>query len=79
MTQLHRVGARVSAIGHCTLVGIPVGMLATQAVAEGGAVMSPQSPAKPETTSIPGGAPEQINLAITANLPLSSKGNPMLT
>ncbi len=73
MTQLQAVGARLGAIGRCALVGILVGMLATQAVAEGAATVSPQTPAKPETTSVPSGSPEQINLATTANLPLRSQ------
>jgi hypothetical protein len=48
-----------------------VGMLATQAVAEGAATVNRQSSAKPETESVPSGAQtEQISLATTANLPL---------
>ncbi len=74
MTRLHIVGARLGAIGRCALVGVLVGMLATQAVAEGAAtVSSPQTPAKPETTNVSSGTPEQINLATTANLPLTSQ------
>ncbi|MGO9323263.1 MAG: hypothetical protein ACLP07_01770 [Terracidiphilus sp.] len=75
MTRLHTVGARLGAIGRCALVGMLVGMLATQAVAEGAAIVSPQTPAKPETASVPSGSPEQINLATTANLPLTSEDN----
>ena len=75
MTQLHTVGARLGAIGRCALVGMLVGMLATQAVAEGAATVSPQTPAKPETASVPSGSSEQINLATTANLPLTSQDN----
>lgn len=75
MKRLQAVGARLRAIGRCALVGMLVGMLATQAVAEGAATVSPQTPAKPETTSVPSGTPEQINLATTANLPLTSQDN----
>jgi hypothetical protein len=74
MTQLHKVGARLGAVGRCALVGMLVGMLATQGVAEGAATASQQAPAKPETTSVPNGSQtEQINLARTANLPLASQ------
>ncbi len=73
MKRLQAVGARFGAIGRCALVGMLVGMLATQAVAEGAATVSPQTPAKPETTSVPSVTPEQINLATTANLPLRSQ------
>jgi hypothetical protein len=76
MTQLHKVGVRLSAIGRSAFVGILVGMLATQAVAEGAPITSSQSPAKPETTSVPSGLEtEQINLAATVNLPLASRDN----
>jgi hypothetical protein len=75
MTQLQAVGAWLGAIGRCALVGMLVGMLATQAVAEGAATVSPQTPAKPETTSVPSGTPEQINLATAANLSLRSQDN----
>jgi hypothetical protein len=76
MTQLHKVGARISAIGRSALVGMLVGMLATQAVAEGAATASQQSPAKPETTSVPSSTQiEQINLAATANFPLKTQDN----
>ena len=74
MTQLRKVGARISAISRCAFVGMLVGMLATQAVAEGAATASQQSPAKPETTSVPSGPQtEQINLATTVNLPLTAQ------
>ena len=74
MTQLHKVGAQLSAIGRCAFVGMLVGMLATQAVAEGAATVSQQSPAKPETSSVPSGSQtEQINLAATVNLPLAAQ------
>ncbi len=75
MTRLHAVGAWLGAIGRCFLVGMLVGMLATQAVAEGAATVSSQTPAKPETTSVPSGTPEQINFATTTNLPLTSQDN----
>ena len=74
MTRLHKVGARLGAIGRCAFVGMLVGMLATQAVAEGAPIASSQSPAKPETTSVPNGPQtEQINLATTVNLPLAAQ------
>ena len=74
MTQLHKVGARLSAIGRCAFVGMLVGMLATQAVAEGAPITSAQSPATPETASVPNGSQtELINLATTANFPLASQ------
>ncbi|MEI9970212.1 MAG: hypothetical protein WDM87_16955 [Terracidiphilus sp.] len=47
MTQLHKVGTRLSAIGRCAFVGMLVGMLAAQAVAEGAPITTSQSPAKP--------------------------------
>lgn len=75
MNRLLTVGAWLGAIGRCALVGMLVGMLATQAVAEGAATVSPLTPAKPETASVPSGSPEQINLATTANLPLTSQDN----
>jgi len=75
MNRLLTVGARLGAIGRCALVGMLVGVLATQAVAEGAATVSPQTPAKPETTSVPSGTPEQINLATTVNLSLTSQDN----
>jgi hypothetical protein len=76
MTQLHKVGARLSAIGRCAFVGMLVGMLATQGAAEGAATASQQSPAKPETTSVPSGSQmEQINLATAVNLPLTTQDN----
>ncbi len=74
MNQLHTVGAQLGAIGRCALVGVLVGMLATQAVAEGAATVSQQSPAKPETTSVPSGSQtEQLSLATTTNLPLAAQ------
>jgi len=74
MTQLHTVGAQLRAIGRCAVVGMLVGMLATQAVAEGAAAASPQTPAKPETTSAPSNSLTQtINPVPTANLPLVSQ------
>ena len=75
MTRLHTVAARLGAIGRSALVGMLVGMVATQGMAEGAATISPQTPAKPETTSVPSGTPEQINLATTASLPLTSQDN----
>ncbi|MGA2909876.1 MAG: hypothetical protein ABSE36_19425 [Terracidiphilus sp.] len=75
MNQLHTVGARLGAVGRCALVGMLVGMLATQAVAEGAAVVTPKTSAKPETTNVPSGSLEQINLATTENLPLTSQDN----
>jgi hypothetical protein len=76
MTQLHKVGARISAIGRGALVGMLVGMLATQAVAEGAPISNSQSQVKPETTSGPSGSQtEQINLATTVNLPLATQDN----
>jgi hypothetical protein len=76
MTQLHKAGARISAIGRCAFVGMLVGMLATQAVAEGAPITSAQSPAKPETTSVPSSSQlEQINLAAAVNLPLATQDN----
>ncbi len=72
MNRLHTVGARFGAISRCALVGMLVGMLATQAVAEGAATASQQSPAKPETTSVPSNPEtQQISLATTTNLPLA--------
>jgi hypothetical protein len=73
MNQLHAVRAQLGAIGRCALVGMLVGMLATQTVAEGATAVTPKTPAKPETTSAPSGSPEQINLATTANLPLAAQ------
>jgi hypothetical protein len=74
MTGLRIVGARLGAVGRGALVGMLVGMLATQGVAEGATVMSPQSPAKPETASVPNGSQtEQINLEATANFPLAAQ------
>jgi len=58
MNQLHAVGARLGAVGRCALVGMLVGMLATQAVAEGAAAVSPQTPARPETISGPERLPD---------------------
>jgi hypothetical protein len=76
MTQLRKVGARLGAIGHCALVGMLVGMLATQAVAEGATAVNQQAPTKPETTSVPSSSQsEQIDLATTANLPLVTQDN----
>jgi hypothetical protein len=76
MTQLHKVGARISAIGRGAFVGMLVGMLATQAVAEGTPITNSQSLAKPETTSVPSSSQiEQINLATTVNLPLATQDN----
>jgi hypothetical protein len=76
MTQLHMVGARLIAIGRCALVGMLVGMLATQAVAEGATAVSPQTSAKPETASVPSGSElEQIQLVGTTNLPLAAQNN----
>ena len=40
MTRLHTVGARLGVIGRCALVGMLVGIRATQAVAEGAATVS---------------------------------------
>jgi hypothetical protein len=74
MTGLRMVGARLGAIGRCALVGMLVGMLATQAVAEGAPITNSQALAKPETASVPSGSQtEQINLATTANLPLAAR------
>ena len=74
MTQLHKVGVRLRAIGRCAFVGMLVGMLATQAVAEGATVVSPQTPAKPEVTSVANGSQtEQISVATTVNLPLATQ------
>jgi hypothetical protein len=74
MTQLQTAGARLYAIGRCALVGMLVGMLATQAVAEGATAVTPKIPVKPETTSIPSGSEtEQISLATTANLQLAAQ------
>jgi|HubBroStandDraft_1064217.scaffolds.fasta_scaffold288351_2 hypothetical protein len=74
MTQLHKVGARITEIGRCAFVGILVGMLATQALAEGAPITSPRSLAKPETKSVPNESQmEQINLATTENFPLVSR------
>ena len=76
MTQLHKVGARLSAIGRCAFVGMLVGMLATQAVAEGAPITSPQSPVKPDTASVPSDSQmEQLSLARTVNLPLATQDN----
>ncbi len=76
MNQLHTVVARLGAVGRCALVGVLVGMLATQAVAEGATAVTPKTTAKPETTSVPGGSQtEQINLAATSNLPLAAEDN----
>lgn len=76
MNRLRKFGAQLSVIGRCALVGMLVGMLATQAVAEGATVVSPQSPAKPETANVPSGSQtEQISLATTANLPLGPRDN----
>ena len=76
MNRLHTVGAWLGAIGRCALVGMLVGMLATQAVAEGAATVSPLTPAKPETTSVPSGSPSnKSTLRPTANLPLTSQDN----
>jgi hypothetical protein len=76
MTQLHKVGARLGAISRCAFVGMLVGMLATQAVAEGAPITNSQSPAKPETSSVPNGSQmEQINLATTVNFPLAAQDN----
>jgi hypothetical protein len=74
MTQLHKVGARFGAIGRCAFVGMLVGMLATQAVAEGATPVSPQSPTKPETTSAQSDSQtEQLSLTTTVNLPLAAQ------
>jgi hypothetical protein len=74
MNQLQTVVARLGAVGRCALVGTLVGMLATQAVAENAAAVNPKTPAKPETTTVPSGPQtEQINLAATTNLPLTSQ------
>jgi hypothetical protein len=79
MTQLHKVGARLGAVGRCAFVGMLVGMLATQAVAEGAATASQQSPAKPETTSVPSNSQtDQINLASTVNLPVATQDSAAL-
>jgi hypothetical protein len=43
MNQLHTVGARLGAVGRCALVGMLVGMLATQAVAEGADGCDPEN------------------------------------
>jgi hypothetical protein len=76
MTQLHAVAVRLGAIGRCALVGVLVGMLATQAVAEGAATVSQQTPAKPETTIVPNELQtDQINFAAMANLPLLAQDN----
>jgi hypothetical protein len=76
MIQLRKVGAWLGAVGRCALVGMLVGMLATQAVAEGATPVSSQSPAKPETTSVPNNSQiDQINLTTTANLPLVTQNN----
>lgn len=40
MTRLHTVGERLGVIGRCALVGMLVGIRATQAVAEGAATVS---------------------------------------
>jgi hypothetical protein len=74
MIQQHKVGARLSVIGRGAFVGMLVGMLATQAVAEGAPITNSQSPAKPATTSVPSSSQiEQINLATTVNLPLATQ------
>ncbi|MGO8935434.1 MAG: hypothetical protein ACLQDA_17140 [Terracidiphilus sp.] len=76
MNQLHTVVARLGAVGRCALVGVLVGMLATQSVAEGATTVTPKTTAKPETTSVPSGSQtEQINLAATSNLPLAAEDN----
>ncbi|HVN93017.1 MAG TPA: hypothetical protein VMT38_04950 [Terracidiphilus sp.] len=73
MVQLRTVGVRLGVIGRGALVGVLVGMLASQAIAEG-AVTTQQAPAKPETASVPSGPQtEQTRLATTANLPLASQ------
>ena len=74
MNQLQTVVARLGAIGRCALVGMLVGMLATQAVAENATAVNPKTPVKPETTSVPSGPQtDQINLAATTNLPLAAQ------
>jgi hypothetical protein len=74
MTQLHKVGARLGPVGRCAFVGMLVGMLAIQGVAEGATAVSQQLPAKPETTSVPSSSQiDQINLATAANLPLATQ------
>lgn len=76
MTQLQTVVARLGAVGRCALMGMLVGMLATQAVAESATAVTPKTPAKPETASVPSESQtEQINLATTANLPLAPQDN----
>ncbi len=74
MTQLHTVGAQLRAISRCAMVGMLVGLLATQAVAEGATPASPQTTAKPVTTSVPSNSLTQtINPVPTANLPLAAQ------
>lgn len=75
MNRLRKFGARLSAIGRCVLVGMLVGMLAIQAVAEGASAARLQTPAKPETANVSSGFPDQISLATTANLPLALRDN----
>jgi hypothetical protein len=76
MAQLRMVGAQLAAIGRCALVGILAGTLATQAVAEGAATVSQQSPANAETANLSNGTQtEKTNPSTAANRPLEPQAN----
>jgi hypothetical protein len=69
MKALHAMEAQLRTMGRCALVGALAGLLATQAVAATAPTATPQSSAKPETTSVPGAA---LTNTTTTNLPLTS-------
>ncbi len=74
MARLRTLVAHLAVVGRCVLMGMLVGMLATQSVAEGATVASQQAPAKPDATSVSIGSQiEQIKLSTVANLPLAAR------
>lgn len=73
MTQQRQtVGGRLRAVGRCAFVGTLVGMLVTQAVAEGPDAQNSQAPVKAGPVAVPSGSQaEQISFVLPANLPLA--------
>lgn len=76
MAQLRMAGAQLAAIGRCALAGMPAGMPATQAVAEGAGIVSQQPLANAGTANAPNGTQtEQTRPATTAKRPLEPQGS----
>ncbi len=67
MKHLEAMGAQLSAVGRCALVGILAGMLVGQAVAQGAPALTPQATAQQETSAS----------QTTAQMPAANTANPV--